>query len=140
VPRLEALRIGGPNKPYAYSGRTYRPITTDEALRERGLATWYGKAYHGRPTSSGETYDMYAMTAAHKTWPIPSYARVRNPANGHSVIVRINDRGPFEHQAVIDLSYAAAAKLGTLRGITEVEVERLTFDMIRSGSWKQGDD
>jgi rare lipoprotein A len=140
VPRIEPFRIGGPNKPYTYSGRTYRPVTSDEALRERGLATWYGKAYHGRPTSSGEIYDMYAMTAAHKTWPIPSYARVRNPATGHSVIVRINDRGPFEHHAVIDLSYAAAARLGALRGITEVEVERLTFDMIRSGGWKQAGD
>jgi rare lipoprotein A len=136
VPRIEPIRVGGPNKPYAYSGRTYRPLTEDEPLEQRGLGTWYGKAYHGRPTASGEIYDMYAMTAAHPTMPIPSYARVRNPATGRSVIVRVNDRGPFERGTVIDLSYAAAAKLGILRGATPVEVERLTFDMIRSGNWK----
>jgi rare lipoprotein A len=137
VPRVEPLRIGGPNKPYAFNGRTYRPMTEDDPLVQTGLATWYGKAYHGRPTSSGEIYDMYAMTAAHTTMPIPSYARVSNPANGRSVIVRINDRGPFLRGAVIDLSYAAAARLGVLRGATEVKVERLTFEMIRSGEWKQ---
>ena len=136
VPRIEPIRVGGPNKPYSYSGRTYRPLTDDEPLEQRGLGTWYGKAYHGRPTASGEIYDMYAMTAAHPTMPIPSYARVRNPATGRSVIVRVNDRGPFERGTVIDLSYAAAAKLGILRGATPVEVERLTFDMIRSGNWK----
>jgi rare lipoprotein A len=83
---------------------------------------------------------MYAMTAAHPTMPIPSYARVRNPATGRSVIVRVNDRGPFERGTVIDLSYAAAAKLGILRGATPVEVQRLTFDMIRSGNWRQKSD
>ncbi|MBK6852278.1 MAG: septal ring lytic transglycosylase RlpA family protein [Burkholderiales bacterium] len=136
VPRIEPIRVGGPNKPYAYSGRTYRPLTDDEPLTQSGLGTWYGKAYHGRPTASGEIYDMYAMTAAHPTMPIPSYARVSNPATGRSVIVRVNDRGPFERGTVIDLSYAAAARLGILRGATPVKVERLTFDMIRSGSWK----
>jgi rare lipoprotein A len=140
VPRIEPIRIGGPNKPYAYSGRTYRPLTDDEPLEQRGLGTWYGKAYHGRPTASGEIYDMYAMTAAHPTMPIPSYARVSNPATGRSVIVRVNDRGPFERGTVIDLSYAAAGKLGILRGATPVQVERLTFDMIRSGKWRQDPD
>ena len=113
-PRLEPLRSGGPNKPYEVFGRTYTPLAGDAALTERGLASWYGRKFHGRPTSSGEPYDMYAMTAAHKTMPIPSYARVRNPANGREVIVRINDRGPFHAGRVIDLSYTAALKLGVL--------------------------
>jgi rare lipoprotein A len=95
VPRLEPLRIGGPNKPYEVLGRWYAPASTDIAWRERGLASWYGAKFHGRPTASGEVYDMFAMTAAHKTLPIPSYARVRNPASGREVIVRVNDRGPF---------------------------------------------
>ncbi|MFM2067278.1 MAG: hypothetical protein RLZZ584_2187, partial [Pseudomonadota bacterium] len=137
VPRVDPLRIGGPNKPYALNGRTYRPMTADEPLVQTGLGTWYGRAYHGRPTSSGEIYDMYGMTAAHTTMPIPSYARVTNPANGRSVIVRVNDRGPFLRGAVIDVSYAAAARLGILHRATEVTVERLTFEMIRSGSWRQ---
>jgi rare lipoprotein A len=140
VPRVEPLRIGGPNKPYAVNGRMYRPMSNDEPLEQHGLGTWYGRAYHGRPTSSGELYDMYGMTAAHPTMAIPSYARVTNPASGKSVIVRVNDRGPFLNGAVIDLSYAAAARLGILNRATEVGVERLTFDMIRSGSWRERPD
>jgi rare lipoprotein A len=140
VPRVEPLRIGGPNKPYAYNGRLYRPITDDEPLEQSGLGTWYGRTYHGRPTSSGEIYDMYGMTAAHTTMPIPSYARVSNPANGRSVIVRVNDRGPFVKGTVIDLSYAAAARLGILNRATPVTVERLTFEMIRSGRWREQPD
>ncbi|MBX6392392.1 MAG: septal ring lytic transglycosylase RlpA family protein, partial [Burkholderiales bacterium] len=81
-------------------------------FRQRGIASWYGRRFHGKPTASGEPYDMYAMTAAHPTMPIPSYARVTNLANGRSVVVRINDRGPFLHDRIIDLSYAAAYKLG----------------------------
>jgi rare lipoprotein A len=104
TPRLEPIRAGGPNKPYEIDGRTYVPLTSDIALRETGLASWYGRKFHGHGTASGETYDMYAMTAAHKTMPLPSYARVRNPANGREVIVRINDRGPFAAGRVIDLS------------------------------------
>jgi len=137
-PRLEPLRNGGPNKPYEVFGRTYTPLASDAALSERGLASWYGRKFHGRPTSSGEPYDMYAMTAAHKTMPIPSYARVRNPANGREVIVRINDRGPFHAGRVIDLSYTAALKLGVLNAVAPVEVERITQEAIRTGAWRMG--
>jgi len=137
-PRLEPLRSGGPNKPYEVFGRTYTPLTSDVSFSERGLASWYGRKFHGRPTSSGEPYDMYAMTAAHKTMPIPSYARVRNPANGREVIVRINDRGPFHGGRVIDLSYTAALKLGVLNAVAPVEVERITQEAIRTGAWKAG--
>ena len=133
VPRVEPLRAGGPNKPYEAHGRNYVPLTTDAPLAETGLASWYGRKYHGKPTSSGEPYDMYAMTAAHPTMPIPSYARVRNPANGREVIVRINDRGPFASGRVIDLSYTAALKLGVLSGVAPVEVRRLTHAEIRAG-------
>jgi rare lipoprotein A len=125
-PRVEAIRTGGPNKPYDAAGRHYTPVLVDVAMPEKGLASWYGRKYHGRPTSSGEPYDMFAMTAAHRTMPIPSYARVRNPANGREVIVRINDRGPFADGRVIDLSYAAALKLGVLNGVAPVEVRRIT--------------
>lgn len=135
-PRVEALRVGGPNKPYAIAGRRYVPMTRDEPLRETGLASWYGSKFHGRPTAMGETYDMYAMTAAHPTMPLPSYALVRNPANGRQVVVRVNDRGPFVRGRVIDLSYTAALRLGLLRGVAPVEVQRLTHDDIRSGRWQ----
>jgi rare lipoprotein A len=135
VPRVEPIRQGGPNKPYEVFGQRYVPIAADLPLRELGGASWYGSKFHGRPTSSGEPYDMLGMTAAHKTMPIPSFARVRNPANGREVVVRVNDRGPFVAGRVIDLSYAAAAKLGVLRGVTPVEVLRLTHDEIRSGFW-----
>ena len=133
VPQIEPLRNGGPNKPYEIAGHTYVPLTDDRALTETGLASWYGKKFHGHRTASGEAYNMYAMTAAHKTLPIPSYARVRNPANGKEVIVRVNDRGPFSPGRVIDLSYTAALKLGVLNGVTPVEITRITDDDIRSG-------
>jgi rare lipoprotein A len=135
-PRIEPIRSGGPNKPYEVLGRSYTPLTGDVAYRERGLASWYGRKFQGKPTSSGEPYDMYAMTAAHRTLPIPSYARVRNPANGREVIVRINDRGPFHSERIIDLSYTAALKLGVLRGVTPVDLERITTEDIRTGAWK----
>jgi rare lipoprotein A len=137
-PRIEPIRSGGPNKPYEVLGRDYTPLTQDRPLRERGLASWYGRKFHGRRTASGEVYDMYAMTAAHKTMPLPSYARVRNPANGREIVVRVNDRGPFAAGRVIDLSYTAALKLDLLRGVAPVEVERITFDEIRTGAWRRG--
>ncbi|MDC8784818.1 septal ring lytic transglycosylase RlpA family protein [Roseateles koreensis] len=137
-PQIEAIRKGGPNKPYEVLGERYEPATDDAPLVQRGLASWYGNKFHGRPTSSGEVYNMYAMTAAHATMPIPSYARVRNPANGQEVIVRINDRGPFHKGRIIDLSYTAALKLGVLHGVSNVEVTRITYEDIRSGKW-QGD-
>ncbi len=133
VPTIEPIRKGGPNKPYEIAGNTYTPLTDDRALTEKGLASWYGKKFHGHRTASGEAYNMYAMTAAHKTLPIPSYARIRNPANGKEVIVRVNDRGPFSPGRVIDLSYTAALKLGVLNGVAPVEVTRITDDDIRSG-------
>jgi rare lipoprotein A len=133
VPRVEPLRVGGPNKPYEVAGVRYVPMTTDAPLVESGGASWYGRKFHGQPTALGETYDMFAMTAAHKTMPLPSYARVRNPANGREIVVRVNDRGPFHPDRVIDLSYTAALKLGLLGGVAPVEVERLTHAQIRAG-------
>jgi rare lipoprotein A len=135
-PRIEPLRPGGPNKPYEALGQRYVPLLADLPLAEVGLASWYGRKFNGQATASGEPYDMYAMTAAHRTMPIPSYARVRNPANGREVVVRINDRGPFAAGRVIDLSYTAALKLGVLGGVAPVEVQRLTFNDIRSGNWR----
>ena len=134
VPQIEPIRSGGPNKPYEIAGHTYVPLTDDRALAEKGLASWYGKKFHGRRTASGEAYNMYAMTAAHKTLPIPSYSRVRNPANGKEVVVRVNDRGPFSPGRVIDLSYTAALKLGVLNGVAPVEISRITEDDIRTGA------
>jgi rare lipoprotein A len=139
-PRLEPIRNGGPNKPYDVLGRSYVPITQDAPFDERGLASWYGRKFQGRRTASGEVYNMYAMTAAHPTLPIPSYARIRNPANGREVVVRINDRGPFHPGRIVDLSYTAALKLDVLRGVAPVELQRITFDEIRSGAWRREGD
>jgi rare lipoprotein A len=114
------------NRPYSVFGVTYTPLTGEEQYKQRGMASWYGIKFHGQRTSSGELYDMYKMTAAHPTLPIPSYARVTNLDSGQSVVVRINDRGPFHSKRIIDVSYTAALKLGLLaRGSHEVEVERL---------------
>lgn len=140
-PRVEPIRPGGPNKPYAVLGQSYEPQTSDTAWKERGLASWYGSKFHGRRTASGELYNMYGMSAAHRTLPIPSYARVRNPANGREVVVRVNDRGPFHSNRILDLSYTAALKLGMLgQGSATIELERLTFDDIRTGAWKRPGD
>ena len=111
VPRAEALHRFA-NRPYMVFGREYVPATSLRPYKERGIASWYGRKFHGEKTSMGETYDMYGMTAAHPTLPLPSYARVTNVATGASVVVRVNDRGPFLHDRVIDLSFAAASKLG----------------------------
>ena len=114
------------NRPYVALGKTYTPLIATGSFKERGIASWYGKKFHGQRTSSGEVYDMYGMTAAHPTLPIPSYVRVTNVANQKSVVVRINDRGPFLHERVIDLSYVAAHKLDIIgSGSGEVEVESL---------------
>jgi rare lipoprotein A len=134
-PKVEAIRNGGPNSPYRVLGRDYVPMTRDVAFRQKGLASWYGRKFHGRPTASGEPYDMFAMTAAHPTLPIPSYARISNPGNGRSVVVRINDRGPFHDGRIVDLSYAAAWKLGVLGGVAPVALQRITFSDIRNGAW-----
>jgi len=112
------------NRPYEALGVRYVPLAATGNYRVRGVASWYGKKFHGQRTSSGEVYNMYGMSAAHKTLPIPSYARVTNLRNGKSVIVRVNDRGPFVHDRLIDVSYAAAYKLGIIgSGSAEVEVE-----------------
>jgi rare lipoprotein A len=114
------------NRPYVVFGKTYTPLAADAPFIQRGMASWYGKKFHGARTSSGEPYDMYKMTAAHPTLPIPSYARITSVASGLSVVVRINDRGPFHSSRIIDVSYTAALKLGLLgKGSHEVEVERL---------------
>lgn len=115
------------SRPYAVFGKTYVPITdNNQPFIQRGVGSWYGKKFHGQKTSSGELYDMYKMTAAHPTLPIPSYARVTNLKTGKQVIVRINDRGPFHSSRIIDLSYTAALKLGYLgTGSSELEVERI---------------
>lgn len=140
-PRVEPIRQGGPNKPYVVLGQGYEPLAGDVAFKQRGLASWYGTKFHGRRTASGEVYSMYGMTAAHRTLPIPSYARVRELRSGKEIIVRINDRGPFHSSRVLDLSYTAALKLGVLsRGSAEVEIERLTFEDIRTGRWRSDDE
>jgi rare lipoprotein A len=128
VPRLEPLRPAN-MRPYEALGRSYQPFTQLAPYKEQGIASWYGRRYHGQKTASGEVYDMYAMTAAHPILPIPSYARVTNLRNGRSVVVRINDRGPFHDGRVIDLSYTAACKLDVLAGgSTRVEVETIIPD------------
>ncbi|MCP5278885.1 MAG: septal ring lytic transglycosylase RlpA family protein [Thiobacillus sp.] len=122
VPRDEPLHAFA-NNPYRVLGKSYTPMTSNAGYRQDGKASWYGRKFHGKPTSSGEPYDMYAMTAAHPTLPIPSYVRVTNAENGKSVVVRINDRGPFHDNRLIDLSYTAAYKLDVLKGVTPVTVE-----------------
>jgi len=127
-PRPEPLHRFA-NRPYVVFGKEYVPNTTIKPYKARGMASWYGKKFHGQRTSIGEPYDMFAMTAAHPTLAIPSYARVTNLANGRSVIVRIIDRGPFHAGRVIDLSYAAAHKLDYIRsGSAMVEVEAILPD------------
>jgi rare lipoprotein A len=125
VPRVEPLHRFA-NRPYVVFGREYVPATSLRTYRERGVASWYGRKFHGQKTSSGETYDMYGMTAAHPTLPLPSFARVTNTATGKSVVVRVNDRGPFLHNRVIDLSFAAAHRIGVAqKGSGEVDVEAI---------------
>lgn len=128
VPKNEPLRKAN-MRPYVALGKTYRPLTELSAYRKSGIATWYGRRYHGKKTAIGEIYDMYAMTAAHPILPLPSYARVTNVANGKSIVVRINDRGPFLSDRIIDLSYTAAYKLDIIEnGSAKVEVESIIPD------------
>ncbi len=134
LPRREPLNRFA-NRPYVVFGREYVPATSLRRYRERGIASWYGRKFHGQRTATGETYDMFAMTAAHPTLPIPSYARVTNAATGKSVVVRVNDRGPFLQNRVIDLSYAAAHRIGIAqKGSGEVEVEAIVFDDVLTAS------
>ncbi len=125
VPRLEPINFAT-TRPFTVLGKTYTPFTEIKPYRARGRASWYGRRYHGQKTSSGETYDMYAMSAAHTLLPLPSYARVTNVENGRTVVVRVNDRGPFHDDRIIDLSYTAAYKLGFINhGSAIVEVEAI---------------
>jgi rare lipoprotein A len=126
VPRDEPLSKYGNRSPYTVLGKSYHVMKSADGYVERGIASWYGEKFHGRATSSMEPYDMYEFTAAHKTLPLPTYARVTNLENGRSVVVRVNDRGPFHDQRLIDLSYAAAVKLGVhVKGTAHVEVRAL---------------
>lgn len=139
VPRLEPIARSN-TRPYTVLGKSFVPHTAHKAFTQTGTASWYGRKFHGKKTANGETYDMYAMTAAHPTLPIPSYARVTRPKTGKSVIVRINDRGPFHSSRVIDLSYVAAAKLDLIApGSGTVLVESITQEEIRSGSFGRGE-
>lgn len=125
VPRHEVRTVAGNKNPYTVLGKTYYLLEDESSYKERGKASWYGKKFHGRRTSNGEIYDMYAMTAAHKTLPIPSYVRVTHVQSGKSVVVRVNDRGPFHSDRIIDLSYAAAQRIGILNagtGLVDVEI------------------
>ncbi len=126
MPRVEPRSARGNPRFYEVAGRRYTVLASAAGFTERGVASWYGPDFHGKSTSSGEPYDMYAMTAAHKTLPLPSYARVTNLANGRSVIVRINDRGPFVANRIVDLSYTAAARLDLIRaGTALVELQTI---------------
>lgn len=137
TPRIEPHAKAN-SRPYKVFGVTYRPHKGDKPFRQIGIASWYGKKFHGNKTANGEIYDMYAMTAAHPTLPIPSYARVTRTANNKSVIVRINDRGPFHSARIIDLSYVAAAKLDLIApGSGEVIVEAITQQEIAQGTYAQ---
>ena len=126
VPRAEPpSRYGNPPS-YEVKGTTYYPVKSSAGYRAEGIASWYGTKFHGRRTSSGETYDMFKLTAAHRTLPIPTYVRVTNLENGRETVVRVNDRGPFHDDRVLDLSYAAAVKLGfSVQGTARVLLEAL---------------
>ncbi|BBM02148.1 septal ring lytic transglycosylase RlpA family protein [Microbulbifer sp. GL-2] len=126
TPVREPIGPAGNKSPYKVRGVTYHVRDAVKGYKERGQASWYGTKFHGRRTANGEIYNMYAMSAAHKTLPLPSYAKVTNLDNGRSIIVRVNDRGPFVHGRIIDLSYTAAQKLGYVdKGVARVEVEAL---------------
>ena len=129
IPRHEPRSKYGNGPVYEVFGKRYTVMQSGRGYRERGVASWYGKKFHGNLTSNRETYDMYKMTAAHKTLPLPSYVRVRNLRNDKSIVVRVNDRGPFVHNRIIDLSYSAALKLDMIRdGTSLVEVTAIDVD------------
>ena len=126
VPKAEPPSRYGNPKSYVVFGKRYYTMSSADGFTQRGEASWYGKKFHGRKTSSGEVYDMYAMTAAHKNLPLPTYVRVTNLNNGRSTVVKVNDRGPFHGNRIIDLSYSAARKLDMVRaGVAPVEVVAL---------------
>ena len=132
VPQAEPKSRGG-NKNYRVRGKNYRVLNSSKGYKKRGIASWYGKKFHGHRTSNGEVYDMYKMSAAHKTLPLPTFVRVTHLKNGRSVILRVNDRGPFHRNRLIDLSYVAAKKLGiTATGTGVVEVEAIDIKSYRA--------
>lgn len=132
VPKQEVIHPPA-TRPYQALGETYVPMKSYQPFKQAGVASWYGKRFHGRKTANGEVYNMYAMTAAHPTLPLPSYVKVTNPSNGRTVIVRVNDRGPFKHSRIIDLSYAAAHKLRILdKGSARVEIEAVDAERYAS--------
>ncbi len=134
IPRPEPRSRYGNMPEYEVLGKTYRVMDSSRGYREQGVASWYGTKFHGRLTSNRETYDMFAMTAAHKTLPLPTYVEVRNLRNNKTIIVRVNDRGPFAHNRIIDLSYAAAMKLDMVdTGTALVEVRAIDFGAPSSG-------
>jgi len=137
IPRAEPV-LPRASRPYSALGQRYTPMTSYVPYKKRGVASWYGKRYHGQKTSSGEVYDMYTMSGAHTILPLPSYVRVTNPDNGRSVIVRINDRGPFHSDRLIDLSYAAAYKLRLIEkgsGVVDVEaIDARSYDKSATSS------
>lgn len=129
IPRLDPIRAAGNKSPYMVFGKVYHVMGTSKNYKEQGKASWYGLKFHGHNTSNGEVYDIQGMTAAHKTLPLPSYVKVTNVANGRTAIVRVNDRGPFHDERIIDLSYAAATKLGYIdQGTAEVLVEAIDVE------------
>jgi len=138
VPRAEPPSASGNMLEYEQSGGWYRVLETSSGYDETGVASWYGRQFHGRRTSSGEAFDMYAVTAAHRTLPLPSYVQVTNLANGRTIVVRVNDRGPFHDpdRRIIDLSYAAAVKLGMAgSGTTNVRVRAVEPWQTRTSRW-----
>ena len=135
VPRDEPRSKYGNPASYVVNGKTYHVMNSSEGFSERGIASWYGEKFHGRRTSSGETYDMYGMTAAHKSLPLPTYAEVTNLQTGKRIVVKVNDRGPFHDNRVIDLSYTAASKLGILgKGTGVVEVRAIDTSYVAANS------
>ena len=137
VPRIEPRSRSGNPRSYVVMGKRYYTLKSSEGYVERGIASWYGKKFHGRKTSNGDTYNMYAMTAAHRSLPLPTFIQVTNLRNGRHIIVKVNDRGPFHHNRIVDLSYVAAAKLGIIRsgtGLVELRaINPHTYNASRSG-------
>lgn len=135
VPRFDIIKVNGNISPYQVMGKVYELEDDYRGFRQRGMASWYGTKFHGRKTSNGEIYSLYAMSAAHKTLPIPVYVKVTNLDNGRQAVVRVNDRGPFHSDRIIDLSYAAAVKLGYAeQGTAEVEIEVIDTDNMRTAA------
>ena len=139
VPEPVVRTIAGNRSPYTVLGNSYFVLPSEEGYSERGIASWYGEKFHGHKTSNGEVFDMYQVSAAHKSLPIPSFLRVTNLDNNRSIIVRVNDRGPFHGNRIIDLSYAAALKLGYADiGTARVQLDSIITEKLSSGSVSRG--